>query len=234
MSQKKNPSSKPPDWLPELEKWENADYDGIKGFPPPWVPEPFRDKFSTQRLLLLLDVQGNKATYAEINSRFTDLVEKKHHAIVLALLKDKKPYDDSLHYLVDFYKAVKLGKTEGLRKLAGEKSAKGEKFSSGGTSKRGKEYEPKLSIRRICKEINSTKFDDVLNFLRDGKQCAGVFDPQNSADLFELTENPTGVLFTRVYDDRKVITYVKRGDSTDNQKQITFRTLRNILAKEKT
>jgi len=38
-------SEKIPTWLPELEKWEKAEYDGIKGSPPEWVPQPYKKKW---------------------------------------------------------------------------------------------------------------------------------------------------------------------------------------------
>jgi hypothetical protein len=40
--------------LPELAEWEKAEYDGIKGSPPKWVPKPYRDEFLSARNTLFL------------------------------------------------------------------------------------------------------------------------------------------------------------------------------------
>jgi len=95
-------------------------------------------------------------------------------------------------------------------------------YRLGGSTKKGKIYEPKNSIRKICKEISSTKFEDVLEALMDAELCI---------DWYESTSDPIGVLFTGVDDSTKVISYLSRGALPDEQKQIKFGTLRNILSK---
>jgi hypothetical protein len=35
----------PPEWLPRLIAWQSADYDGVRGQLPAWVPRFFREKF---------------------------------------------------------------------------------------------------------------------------------------------------------------------------------------------
>lgn len=101
---------------------------------------------------------------------------------------------------------------------------RGVPFSKAGSQKKGREYEPKSSIRKICTSIQSTKFDDVLNELRDADKCA---------DLYESTFDPIGVLFTAVDDDTQTISYLLRGELPDNQKQITFKRLWGILTEIK-
>jgi len=105
-------------------------------------------------------------------------------------------------------------------------------LSKGGKAKRGKEYEPKASIRVICDLIQSRSFTDVLEFLKneDG-QCD---------DLYHSTDTPINVMFLGVYDidssekkKRETIEYCKRGDPQVPPKSIAFRTLRNILSEIK-
>lgn len=106
---------------------------------------------------------------------------------------------------------------------------KGVGFSSGGTPKKGKEYEPKASIRKICAKIQSHKFDDVLDSLRgEDSEIA-----EQCKDWYESTSDPIGVLFTGVDDKEEVISYLSRGELPDAQKQLTFRSLRNILSRIK-
>jgi hypothetical protein len=114
-----------PIWMPELEKWEQAQYDGIKGILPEWVPEPTRKQFGSTRRRLFFLVEEKQATFAEIRSRFDYLVQNKYGAMVLALIKDTKPYDSDLCYLVDLYQAILLGEIEGLRQLARENAVIG-------------------------------------------------------------------------------------------------------------
>lgn len=120
-----------PDWLPELEKWEHVEYDGIKGFPPEWVPQPHKKRFHTARSALFFTVKENKASYSEIRSRFDDLVANKNHRIVLAIMRDHKDYDEYLFFLVDLFKAVLLGSEKGLGLLAGPDAVRGRKVLDG-------------------------------------------------------------------------------------------------------
>jgi len=104
--------------------------------------------------------------------------------------------------------------------LAGKVAKKGLSFSSGGGAKRGREYEPKASIRTICNQIGSFEFEKVMGFLRDEDCCD---------DLFHSTKSPINSQFG-VDDDENVIYYTPRGSSPDQQKKITFSRLRNILS----
>ena len=122
-------SEKTPTWLPELEKWENAEYDGIKGSPPKWVPEPFRNKFLSARNTLFRLTMENNDEYHEVKSRFDKLMAQKYYRIVQALMKEEylSVYDESLFTLADLYKIFSLDPKEGLNKLAGEDAARGYK-----------------------------------------------------------------------------------------------------------
>lgn len=97
-------------------------------------------------------------------------------------------------------------------------------YRSGGTPKKGKEYEPKTSIRKICEHIKTFGFEDVLNALRDADLCL---------DWYESTTDPTGVLFIGVDDDEEEICYLRRGALPDNQDKITFKRLRDTLTEIK-
>ena len=182
-----------PERWPELEKWEKATYDGIKGFPPEWVPSPFQRKFYSARSLLLITVEQNKATYAEIRSRFDDLVEKKHHAIVLAIMKDTKPYDDSLHFLVDLYEKVRLGPIDGLKLLAGDAAVAGMRVRTGYTKRSdfrdrprvqqiGKDkwaVTPNLTIKDI---INSPELEPFRYTKKTLREWLSKIDPRQSTN----------------------------------------------------
>lgn len=139
-----------PAWLPELEKWEHAEYDGIKGSPPDWVPAPDRRRFCTHRYLLFNAVEQRKASYPEIKSRFDTLVADKRYKVKLAVLKDEKPYDDSLHDLVKLYKAISLKEIEGLRSLAGDDAVAG--FRSRTAFMSRDEYHDRPDVQNIGKE----------------------------------------------------------------------------------
>lgn len=94
----------------------------------------------------------------------------------------------------------------------------------GGTAKKGRPNKLTASITIICKEINSTQFDRVLDFLRDADKCA---------DLYESTVTPISVRFEGVDDDTEQISYTLRGDNPDKMKTISFKTLQNKLSKIK-
>lgn len=139
-----------PPWLPELEKWEASEYDGIKGVPPSWVPYPQKKDFYGQRFLLFQFVREGRASYTEIKLRFDDLVTQKRHAIVLALLKDCKPYDEPLRACVRLFKVASLPPAEGLKVLAGEDAARGFLTRTGYRHRR--EFVDKPAVRSIASQ----------------------------------------------------------------------------------
>lgn len=97
-------------------------------------------------------------------------------------------------------------------------------FEKGGSRRKGKIFEPKISIKKICITIQSAKFDDVLEALRDAEKCN---------DWYESTSDPIGVLFTEVDDDAEMVFFLKRGDKPNAQKQISYKRLRDILTEIK-
>lgn len=120
-----------PEWLPELEKWEKSKYDGIKGIPPQWIPQPHQTKFVCASHELFFAVNDKRDDYQEIKSRFDELVANNKYAIALALLGDSKDYDKSLSFLVELFKAVSIGEIEGLRLLGGDIAVIGAKSKNG-------------------------------------------------------------------------------------------------------
>ena len=118
-----------PAWLPELEAWEQAKYDGIRGFPPDWVPNPIRSKFTTARMVIFFGVNQGQYNYEEVRSRFTKLVDDKDYRLLLALIKDHKDYDEHIFKLVELYEASLLGEIEGLRLLSGNEAVMGANYS---------------------------------------------------------------------------------------------------------
>lgn len=208
--------------------WEYEPYDGIKGFPPKWVwlLESEMKRFCEARGALFFEVEQGKVDYQEIKSRFNWMVENIEHANTSfeILVGSRQPYDALILDLANLFKWISLGKVEGAKGLAGKVAVKIQKLSTGGSSKNGNEYEPKVSIRKICEHIQSTKFDVVLNALRDAEMCA---------DLHESTTNPIGVLFTSVDDKAEIISYLRRGKLPDNQEEFKFKRLRDILTEIK-
>ena len=214
-----------------IKERDNQDYDGVVGEPPEeWVPEWAINSFRHYRNRLL-DVRGYMPS---------DLIKMIGQYRNCFYEKDRDPskfrfptvypngrnvdlycFQDEIGFLSWLKYCVDQGPEIGLKLLAGGFAAKGVEFSSGGTPKKGKEYEPKKSIRKICETIDSYKFNDVLNALRDAELCN---------DMYESTQVPIGVLFTEVDDDTKKIKYMKRGKLPNNQKSICFKRLGNILS----
>lgn len=174
------PQCAAPSWLSELIHWERADYDGIKGTLPPWVPAPFVKSFSLARGSLFPLVENEKATYEDIRKQFTFMVANKYSAVVLACLNDPRPYDDALSSLVPIYKAVQLGEEEGLRQLAGDVAVAGSRARAGHTKRKAAVHKPEIqqigtkywatNPTAIVKDIlNST---ELTTYMKDKKPYA--------------------------------------------------------------
>ncbi len=209
----------------ELLKWRDSQpYDGVFGQLPKWVPDERRDEFCRIRNKLLdTEIDGQKVSVKEIIQWIINFNKLKNLRESTAFCRGgyipPEVWSD-VSYLALIHEAISLGEEKGLPLLVDKKAIKGTKFSSGGTPKKGKEYEPKASIRKICTRIDSTKFDDVVDVLRDADQCL---------DWYESTKEPIGVFFTAVDDDDEVISYLSRGALPDKQKQLSFKRLRDIL-----
>ncbi len=124
-----------PAWLPLLDDWKNKEYDGIKGFPPKWIPMPNIKEFQTARGIIGIGVMEGKYNYDEIKLRFDKLVGDKNYILVLALMKDRKVYDHHLFYLVKLYEASLLSETDGLLLLGGKVAVMGSNYSKNQSSR---------------------------------------------------------------------------------------------------
>jgi hypothetical protein len=213
-----------------IKERDNQDYDGVVGVPPEdWVPEWAINSFRHYRNRLL-DVRGYMPS---------DLIKMIAQYRSCFYAKDRDPskfcpptvypngknvdlycFQDEIGFLSWLKWCVDQGPESGLKLLAGGFAAKGLKFSHRDSPKKGKEYEPKKSIRKICEFIESSNFDDVLAALRNADCCN---------DWYESTQDPIGVLFTEVDDDLQIISFMRRGETPNNQDERSFGTLRNIL-----
>jgi hypothetical protein len=146
---------------------------------------------------------------------------------------DRSTFPLDLHPLdtVPIYELARVEYGAGLPKIlalefmAGGTAARGARFSDGGASKKGKEYEPKRSIRTICEKLDSYEFNKVIAFLRNADECA---------DFYESTTAPIDVQIDSVEDGKEVIRYRRRGIPPSNKPQtLTFGRLRNILTEIK-
>lgn len=141
-----------------------------------------------------------------------DLWMKASRSILGALIREMDEHKDTHGFGYEQFSKNRVSSNE-IKKLR-------KSFHSGGARKKGKEFEPKASIRKICAKIESTKFDGVLEALKDAEICA---------DWYESTRAPIGILITGVDDEKKTISYLPRGNLADKQKTIKFARLRGIL-----
>lgn len=203
---------------------ENAPFNGVLGSPPDWFPDWHVTEFRRIRNNLLDTPHYGEIITPEKAVEWLNEWASMHqqsgvnsHSVPIEL-------QDSIGKLSHYRFAASLPEIEGLRLLAGELAVRGQAMSQGGSAKKGNEYEPKASIRKICTQIESQKLNDVLDFLRSADQCA---------DFYESTTNPIGVQFIGVDDEAETIEYLKRGQLPDNPKTWAFRTLKNYLSQIK-
>ncbi len=125
-----------------------AEYDGVLGTLPEWVPDSNQKEFQDSRNQLLEHYSHSQILHwieSHISHRLTGelpecsygqkfiMPDARYNISVLALIK----------------KAVLSGKKKGLGLLAGNLAVKGDSFSQAGGTKKGKYYEPKKSIKII-------------------------------------------------------------------------------------
>jgi hypothetical protein len=196
----------------------------IYGELPSWFPAPRREHAERIIVQLLNNSFSPEEIAGYVENEFTG------KRFVPGTVKDSSAFLHAVNELAHIKYALSTSKEECLELLAGGQAVKGVQFSAGGKPKRGKEYEPTTSIRKICALINSTNFDCVLEALSDAERCG---------DWYESTKKPIGVLFTAVDTDeateiaKRKIYYLPRGAKADAQKSLTFARLRNILTKIK-
>jgi hypothetical protein len=155
-----------PSWLPELEKWEKSEYDGIKGSPPQYIPEPHIEQFRLERNRLFFLAEEKKVPYAEIRSRFDFLLQNKYGALVLAHLQDNTPYDAALLYLVRLYRLVLNDNPEEcVRQLGGTVAVAGFRVRTG--HKKRATYSAKETANEIARaawlENSRLTIKDIIN-----------------------------------------------------------------------
>jgi hypothetical protein len=199
-------------------------FNGLMGNLPDWVPEPVKTRFYDCRRKL--QTQYPISQIIEWMNQCDALAEISKSGLndAISFYYPPPEVEDEAQFLARVRLAVSLEETEGLRLLAGELAVKGRRFSRAGATKKGREFEPKASIRKICTKIASTKFDDVIRALRDADRCA---------DWYESTIAPIGISITGVDDENEMIFYLRRGKLPDKQKTIKFARLRDILTEIK-
>lgn len=142
-------------------QWRQEKYDGIKGLPPDWFPEPSMREFQLATGILSLHVEGNKVDYAEIKSRFDQIVNDPNFRLVLALSKQYRPYDHDLFPLANLYNAVLMGPEKGLLQLAGKNALKG--YKSATAHQRRDDFKDKPLVQELFKQ-HSEKICSLRDF----------------------------------------------------------------------
>lgn len=151
--------------------WEYEPYDGIKGFPPEWVPEPRMREFCVDRGCLFFEVEQGKATYLEIKSRFDWMKDDKDTSVRMLLFPgERKDYDECLSFLVWLFKAVSLDEEKGLALLAGDVAVSG-LHSRQGYKKRD-DYQDKRECQDIAKRLWQSKPESTIAALMRSTELA--------------------------------------------------------------
>ncbi len=93
-------------------------------------------------------------------------------------------------------------------------------FSKGGTHKKGNEYEPKASIRRITEIIGKRSRDSVLRYLKCPENCDAIY-------------KAGGVMFDGIDRKNEVLFYYDSNINPDIKQELKFKRLSNILTEIK-
>lgn len=93
-------------------------------------------------------------------------------------------------------------------------------FPTGGSSKKGKEYEPKASIRKVAEQIGSRGRDAVLAYLDNEKNCENIY--QAGAVMFDGMDKEKRLLF-----------YFDSERDPDVRQELKFKRLSTILSEIK-
>lgn len=195
-------------------------FDGLMGKLPDWVPEQVKTHFYDCRRKL--QTQYPDSQIVEWMNQCDELTEISKNGLNDAISFDYPPpeVEDETKSLARVRYAVSLEETEGLRELAGEQAVKGKKFSSAGSSKKGREYEPKKSIRRVVQKLGKRNSDEVLMFLEDAENC-------------ELIYQDGGVMFDGVDKEKKILFYYDSNSDPDKRQELKFKRLGVILSEIK-
>ena len=195
-------------------------FDGLMGKLPDWVPEPVKTRFYDYRRKLR--TQYPDSQIIELMNQCDELEEIIKRGLNDAISFNYPPPEvtDETKFLASVRYAVSLEETDGLRELAGEQAVKGKAFSSGGSSKKGREYEPKKSIRRVVQKLGKRNSDEVLMFLEDAENC-------------ELIYQDGGVMFDGVDKEKKILFYYDSNSDPDKRQELKFKRLGVILSEIK-
>src|SRR5690349_4068273 len=131
------------------EKLCAADYDGVSGLTPEWVPQWHKNEFLDARTALVNRCGGDVALATQFFLLFVGL---SRGAIVPGRRLEQNIPPKLIPYLVklrDLRRAVQLGDSEGLATLAGESAAQGRKFQGRGLGSIGKRARLIEDLRRI-------------------------------------------------------------------------------------
>ena len=107
--------------LRELKAWEAAEYDGIKGALPSWVPDQFERTFLRDRYDLFIKVLNGECKYEhllEVLSIYENPIE--HIAYEVEGADSGDPPVEVMTNLAKLHKAVIAGEMEGMRMLGGD------------------------------------------------------------------------------------------------------------------
>ncbi len=246
--------------LKAVQDRSKARYDGVLGTLPDWVPRNFHDDFEGARNRVLGEGYELEVVQTMIKEEIkTGRAEYTRRFTPFPLPRDIKAFLKDINTLAHIKMAVAMEKVRGLAFLTDAAHAgrvvKGEQFSSGGASKKGTEGHLKRSIRKICRVIRSNKFSDVLGVIRNEVDERKEVHQRNELDhwdeddhwdegdqrdeddqkghLLHSKRDAIEVEFVGVNDRDEVIMYLNRGKLEGNEKRISFKTLRNILAEIK-
>lgn len=215
--------------LKAIQKRARARYDGVLGTLPDWVPRNFHDDFKGARGRLLDEGYEPEVLQALVTERMqSSRAVDTRPFIPSPIPKDIKTFFRDINTLAHIKTAVDMEKLKGLAFLTDSahaaKVAKGDQFSSGGASKKGKEGQLKKGIKRICSVIQSTRFKEVLSVIRN---------EDDRWDALLHSRNEPIVEFFSVNDEDEVIHYLNLGEPEGHEKKISFKRLANILTEIK-
>lgn len=91
-----------------------------------------------------------------------------------------------------------------------------QKFPTGGRSKKGKEYEPKASIRKVTNILVKRSREAVIEYLKNEENCEKIY-------------SAGGVMFDGIDKEKKIIFYFDSKIDPDIKQELTFKRLSNIL-----
>lgn len=130
-------------------------------------------------------------------------------AVAMVVVREKMELGLSLEVATDVGRES-LAEMKRLRKS----------FHSGGTHKKGNEYEPKASIRRVTSIIGKRSRDAVLKHLNKSENCDAIY-------------MAGGVMFDGIDREKGILFYYDSNINPDIKQELKFKRLSNILTEIK-